>query len=102
MIALALLVACEDTVYGTGPEVWSDPIEHVDDGFLFDNGRINRIDLTLEVRCCLCRISPPRNKIDGTCNRGSCSRTRAARTARIAPPVVLGVDGAARSGDISE
>ncbi len=49
--ALALLllaVGCEGTVYGTGPEVWSEPTEHLDDGFLFDQTRTNRIELTLD------------------------------------------------------
>ncbi len=34
--------------YVAGPEVWSDPVPHDDDGFLFDNTRINRVDLTLD------------------------------------------------------
>jgi len=45
--ALLLLVGCEPPVYGDGPEVWSDPIPHVGDDWLFDHGRINRIELVI-------------------------------------------------------
>ncbi len=40
-----LLSACAPPEYGTGPEVFSEPTPHYDDSWLFDHGRINRIEL---------------------------------------------------------
>ena len=44
---LLLAVGCEPTVYGTGPEVFSEPTAHADDAWVFDHGRINRLELFL-------------------------------------------------------
>ncbi len=48
VVALLLLAGCEPPVYGTGPEVYSEPTDHLGDDWVFDHGRINRIDLTLD------------------------------------------------------
>ena len=48
-VALALLAAaCAPPEYGTGPEVFSEPTEHIGDSWLFSATRINRIDLELD------------------------------------------------------
>jgi spore coat protein CotH len=48
LLPLLLLAAgCEPPVYGTGPEVFSEPTDHTGDDWVFDHGRINRIDLTI-------------------------------------------------------
>jgi spore coat protein CotH len=47
LLPLLLLASCEPTVYGTGPEVYSEPITHEGSGWVFDHGRINRIELSL-------------------------------------------------------
>ncbi len=71
MIALSILAACswqED--FGSGPEVWSDPVPHDDDSFLFDPTRINLIELTLdeaaeEILRRERRLTQPRNEVRG-------------------------------------
>lgn len=45
---LLLLLGCEPQLYGTGPEVFSEPTPHVGDDWVFDHGRINRIELSIE------------------------------------------------------
>jgi spore coat protein CotH len=42
------LLACAPSEYGSGPEVWSDFAEHHDDGWLFEHGRINLIELEID------------------------------------------------------
>ena len=36
MLLLSLLLGCEPPDYPPGPEVWSDPVPHEGDGWLFD------------------------------------------------------------------
>ncbi len=49
MVLLLLHAACSVPGSGApGPEVWSTPVPHEDDSFLFDQARINRIDLILD------------------------------------------------------
>jgi len=70
-IVLPWLLACTPEPPDAGPEVWSTPVAHHDDGFLFDVGRINRIDLTLSADAeeILRRervFTQPRNEVRGT------------------------------------
>ncbi len=71
MVLLFLFLACsEEDPPDPGPEVWSDPVPHEDDSFLFDQTRINRIDLTLdeEAEKILRRervFTQPRNEVRG-------------------------------------
>jgi hypothetical protein len=71
MSALVLQAACGEPVdFGSGPQVWSVPVPHDDDGFLFDHSCISRIDLTLgpdeEDPVCRERVfTSPRNEVHG-------------------------------------
>jgi spore coat protein CotH len=71
LLATVIGVACSGSEdYGTGPQVWSEPIAHLDDGFLFDQTRINRIDLSLDAEGekILLRervFTQPRNEVRG-------------------------------------
>ncbi|MDP6933974.1 MAG: CotH kinase family protein, partial [Myxococcota bacterium] len=48
-LALTLLAACEETPgYGTGPDTWSEPIEHDGDDWLFSSSRINLVELEID------------------------------------------------------
>lgn len=65
---LLVLAGCEVDAYETGPEVFSDPIEHTDDSFVFSYDRINRIDLelddgALQILASERLFSYPRNKV---------------------------------------
>lgn len=48
LLPTLVLLGCASTDYGTGPAVFDPPTEHVDDTWLFDSERVNRIDLNVD------------------------------------------------------
>jgi MYXO-CTERM domain-containing protein len=48
MALIWLLLGCEPTAYDDGPDVFSAPVPHDGDAWLFDVGRISRIDVELD------------------------------------------------------